>query len=498
MKIEVRNTGLDFTPEKEGEDEAVKNFRDATAFRVEGAEHTHRFAYGLWDGREYLVESNRDGSHWAPFGLLHDALDEFPSATFVDLRRKPNPTEHIDLEIDPAVIPSMRDYQIEAVSEALFDDGLLTGKGMLNLPTGAGKTVLAADIICKIGQPTLFIVQSDELMRQTVRFFKKAIKAKTKIPKGYDPLIAQFGGGKKEVGFITIASVQAMTVNYESVEVRELLETCDVTFFDECHHLEGGSAWRTIILLSDSFYKLGMSATIYLDRKRGMPKGSIWMVGATGPIIYKITPSELIERGWLCRPVIKFVTAPFPDGHFLTGPYPDVYYDGIMANDQRNELIAEIAAYETKKRKKRLLITISKTEHLEYLVPKLKLAGLLVAVSIGKTTRRQREHNVELLKTRKCDVLVATILSEAVDLPWLETVLIADGGKSKKAAMQKLRNTRTGSLIPVLPPPKVNVYVFADFCSNTLQKHSLAQLREYREHPAFRIQWVQRWTKSAA
>ena len=497
MKVEIENTGLLFHPETRDDEEELEDFADSTAYFVDGARFSRDYQLGRWDGREMLL-THAHGKWRAPVGLLEETFERFGEIDVIDLRRSGG--VRLPLRMNRDVIPSLRDYQEEAKDSILEDRGVLTGKGLLRLPTRSGKTVIAAETLADLGVPGLFIVNSDMLLQQTISFFRKVLISDAEPPDGM-PLVGQYGGGVNEIGWITVASVQSLTAHFKKKAVKRLLKWSMATFFDECHHLEAPS-WRRVMNSCDSLYKIGLSATIYLDKNmRRAEKGTIWLIGATGPVIYELEPSALIDAGWLCRPRITFVSAPpldWADPDELdpidTSTFATVYRVGIVEHEARNRMIAKIAREEVDEGR-RVLITARQIKHVDALKRALKGQGVDCVVVTGKTPSKQRRALTDLVRTRVKPVLLGTVFGEAVDLPFLECVIIADAGASKILAMQRLRNLTPvdendkARTTPMSPSEIVPVYDFADFVHKTLRRHTQQRLRAYRAHRAFIIRW---------
>lgn len=498
MKVVVTNTELVLYPgpsDRGRLDELI----ESTTYTVEGARFSQEYAMGVWDGTTKLVRKlGRKGDRYAaPVGLVGDVLDIFPEAEVEDRRRRPS--RALSLRLDPKVIPTLRPYQRKALKAALEDCEIETGKGLLRLPTRAGKTVIAGGIIAELGHRALFVVNSEMLLDQTVRFFRKAIE-RTGTEELEEELVGQYGSGVLEPGWITVASVQSVTQHLglplsdpKRKAVDRLLRSVDTVFFDECHHLEG-ELWRKAMTRADALYKIGLSATIYLDRKGGTAKGTIWLRAATGPVIFSLSPSDLIEEGWLCRPEITFHTAPEPPLD-VAGSWQAVYRDGVVENEKRTELVGAIVEKEVRELGARTLVTVKQIKHGKAIAKELERRGLSVAFVTGSTPLSKRNDLVEAVRLREVDVLLGTVFGEAVDLPFLETVVIADGLASKVLTMQRLRNlTPCGSddrprLSPMDPAEIVRVHDFADTCHKILRKHTRERLRTYGSHRAFIVRW---------
>lgn len=521
MRVVLTNKGVVLYPADEDEIDELLALREATTYFVEGARFTEEFKAGFWDGRVPLLKkAGKKPPRWVgPVGLMGDVLKHFPEADVDDKRRWPS--ELRTIEMDSAVIPGLRDYQQAAV-DAIFDpeqDRLVFGKGMIQIATRGGKTVIAAAIICDIGGRTLFLCNSEMLLDQTVRFFKRVLVFDdADRPAGFTgPDVGQWGAGTYEEGWVTVCSVQALTTHLTEPkgtlkrpitdEMRErweemnrrctaMLAAPDVIFFDECHHLEG-EYWRRPLTEADSLYKIGLSATIHVDRKGGTHTGTIWLIGATGPIWTHIPPSELIDKGWLCRPRVLIHASPEPDFPVpAKTPWQKAYRLGIVENQPRNAKIAEIAHVEVHDYKARVLVTLQQIKHVDMLSEELRRLGLRFAAVIGKTPSAERRDVLERLQRRDLDVVIGTVFGEAVDVPFLDTVIIADGMQSRVLSLQRLRNLTLvdGSdrpvLEPVLPPPEVRVHDFNDAFHKLLATHGRERRREYQRHEAFVVEKV--------
>jgi hypothetical protein len=202
--------------------------------------------------------------------------------------------------------------------------------------------------------------------------------------------------------------------------------------------------------------------------------------------------------------VVNFVQAPHPristlpahmksDPPEIEGAWATIYKDGIVENAPRNKKIAMICQYEAS-RGHRVLVTLQQVKHVAPLSEALSELGLKYVAVTGKTSDRAAK--IDRLRKREVQVLMGTIFKEAVDLPWLECVVIADGGASKVLTLQRLRNlTAVGEgdeplgAVPSFPVQEVPVYDFVDDCSDVLRRHSLKRLQAYRGEDEFVVRW---------
>lgn len=588
MRAIFTNRAIYLVADTQADVRPAEKFAGAMSFLIEGAFFSEAYREGHWDGRERLVRRLRGndpapymlpdeiaacgappppgvGVWFAPVGLGENVLDFWLHDLKVIDARPPLRGVH-PLCMDRKVIPTPRPYQVAAKNAILFADGVLTGKGLIRLPTRAGKTVIAAEVICELGVRSLFLVNSDMLLTQTFAFFDKVILSAAPPEDENLTLVGKWGGGVREPGWVTVASVQSLVTHVQGAEkvfkserarlvkalgslarkrfssddeadkkarqavasvrprvssatwttrggkildpkvardpvgferlehVRkaalELLHSADAVFFDECHHLTSDE-WRGLLEECRARYKIGLSATIYFDHEEGTPKENVVIMAATGPVVHALTPSELIEQGWLCRPEIHLLEAPEPvEPPPIAEAYTAIYRWGIVENGPRNDRIVEIVR-RCISRGERVLVTVMQVKHAKILKKLFEAAGMSPGVVTGETPNSRREQIVADVKSCKLDVLIGTVFKEAVDLPFLETVVIGGGMASKVLTMQRLRNLTPvdehDRVIqePMKPARVVDVYDFMDRCHRFLRDHSNKRRDEYRSHEAF-------------
>lgn len=173
-----------------------------------------------------------------------------------------------------ARLPPLRDYQREAL-EAWKSEG----RGVIVLPTGAGKTLVAVAAIAELKVPTLIVVPTLELMDQ----WEEAVKRHL----GVTP--SRYGGGERELGCITVATYDSAYINVERLGNRFAL-----TVFDEVHHLPS-PGYRQIAELSAAPLRMGLTATP--EREDGLHLDLPYLVG---PVVYRRYAKELAGK-WLAE-----------------------------------------------------------------------------------------------------------------------------------------------------------------------------------------------------
>ena len=165
----------------------------------------------------------------------------------------------------------LRNYQKEAL-----ENWVKAGKkGVVVLPTGAGKTLVAVAAINFLSMPSLVVVPTLELMDQWEKVLGKYFSVR----------IGRFGGGRKDIEFLTIATYDSAYLNAEFLGNKFML-----LIFDEVHHLPS-PGYRQIAELNAAPYRLGLTATPEREDNLHLDLGYL-----VGPVVYRRSPRELAGR----------------------------------------------------------------------------------------------------------------------------------------------------------------------------------------------------------
>lgn len=182
-----------------------------------------------------------------------------------------------------------RPYQDESIDKATAR--LLRHRSaMLVLPTGAGKTVIAAFFILRIlgenpDATFLFVQHTEELLEQNMLTIARITGAHCTIV---------MEGSNDWTGRIVFASIPTISRAKRIADLRSFSHM----LVDECHH-SAAPSWERIIDRARSknpkLRLLGLSATP--DRGDGKP-----LPRTLGPIVHRIYIQELIDLGHLVPP----------------------------------------------------------------------------------------------------------------------------------------------------------------------------------------------------
>jgi superfamily II DNA or RNA helicase len=161
-----------------------------------------------------------------------------------------------------------RPYQQEAI-EAWRRAGRC---GVVVLPTGAGKSLVAQMAIEQVKRSTLVVVPTIDLMNQWYDLLLSCFQAE----------VGLIGGGYFETGALTVTTYASAFRFMERLGNR-----FGLVIFDECHHLPS-SVYRYAAEMAIAPYRLGLTATP--ERTDG---GDQFLEQLVGPFVYRKEAREL-------------------------------------------------------------------------------------------------------------------------------------------------------------------------------------------------------------
>jgi superfamily II DNA or RNA helicase len=261
-----------------------------------------------------------------------------------------------------------------------------------------------------------------------------------------------------------------------------------------CHHVPCESINQASKWCSNAYYRIGVSATPWRD---GGDDLLIEAVLAKRKPENNINASYLIKHGYLVPATIYFV----PMKQTFKGKnYHNVYQQAIVDNEERNKAIVTIANKMLVTKNITTLILIQRVEHGEKLQEMLfkKIPQKTFTVTVddpksgkptmvrvknieflsGQDEALRRKAVIQAVKEKKCKILIgSTIADEGLDIPSLDCLILAGGGKSSTRAFQRIGRVLRLFKDPVTGESKKRAVCF-DFQDYTPMLRRHARIRE--------------------
>jgi superfamily II DNA or RNA helicase len=388
----------------------TQQLRGRLSYFNKGAQFTKPFRDKVWDGRTYLY---KDKTQTLPTGLVNDALFVLSSNginyQLTDNRIRPQTL------IQPMWIfkGDIRDYQQEAI-----DNAVKVGRGVLEIATGGGKSIVYMGIIHRIGVRTLLIVNTKEALKDM------EIAAYNCFGPDWFGIM---GNGKKKQGALVTIITAKTAIRQPDI----FFKGYEALIVDEYHRSASNEYMETITKM-DVFYKIGGTGTNF----RGDGKDLV-LQALTGKVLYKIESKVLQEEGHLEKPKIVYIDTKqkeVPD--LMFSDYRELYNAMITNNKERNKKIVEIVKRHIDRPK---IILINSLEHGKILLEEIQKVDPNAKYVDGKSPKKYREQIKEDLTSGKQKTVCCSIIyNESINIERLEIAIIAAAGKSQIQLLQRL------------------------------------------------------------
>lgn len=332
--------------------------------------------------------------------------------------------EHKEIEsnIKINVNAELSGVMLRADQKRLLKSALEKRRGVIVSPTGSGKTLLALALMKKFeGQGILFLCPNLTILRQTVAELKK-FKFKD---------ICVLSGSEKVLnGKIVVSNIQT----FSRLNLDYLMDKFSIVIADEIHlSVDSGGTYEKIMSKIISPYRIGLTATLPTEESKMST-----LEGLFGNVIDTVTFEEGQKMEFLTKPKLKLVPVPYNTN--LTGltRYKDIYKKGIVDYKLRHKIIISEAESLIDDGNS-VLIFIKEIEHGEALYSLAQDFDLNVKFVRGDVDSTERELIRHQLQSKEVSLVISTVVfTTGVNIPSLNAIILAGGGKSDIAVIQSI------------------------------------------------------------
>lgn len=330
------------------------------------------------------------------------------------------------------VVPaSLRPYQTAAIDTLRGHRAAGQRRLLLTLPTGAGKTLTASELIrsaLSMGRMVLFVVHLRELVNQTVRAFERLGITHVGVMRGDD-------GRVDASAPVQIASIQTLA--------RRDRPAADVIILDEAHRSLSDSYVKNVWEAYPNAVVIGLTATPCRGDGRALgERYDALIVGATY--------SELIASGHVADPIVYAprVEIDMSRVRRVGGDWDDGEVEKVMSS-----IVGDIVPTWLKHAEgRRTICFASGIAHSKDIVRRFIEAGITAEHLDGTTPDAEREAILARLESGATTLVSnCAVLTEGFDAPAVRCVISARPTLSLVLHMQTAgRGLRPGAVQPII------------------------------------------------
>lgn len=465
VKINNIESYWETSPEEDG------IIQRANSAEVPGNRFVPSFRNRCWDGYVEMYSLKRKT---LPSGLVPETVQALSANGF----QTEVVEDFVQLEDRPETVVrfELSDHQLRAVT-AMMENS----RGIVHAATNAGKTKIA-EAWCALNDcNVLYLVPTRELLNQTIASFKKDTNLEVGcISAGSEWIVTENG--------VTVCLVSSVIKRKSSKtgkvqnedtakSFQEVAKNFQAVIVDECHHATA-PGWRWVLRsLLNCRFRFGLSGTPWTQKNDA---AALKVKAYIGPVICKVSNDELIKKSWSALPRIYMVPVDGVANKPIPGKLVDfveTYENGVVYNNLRNSIVAKLCEGFAQ-RKKNCLVIIHRIIHGEILSQLLNLKGVDHRVITSEASVRDRREHLVGFKEGAFPILISNVMGEGVDIPSLNGLIFASGGKDSKSTLQRVGRGLRKKLEGV---NEVEIYDFLDKGIPVLKRHSQRRIQIYRK-----------------
>lgn len=312
----------------------------------------------------------------------------------------------------------LRDYQQQAVETAVRFFGSPTKRnGIIVLPTGAGKSLVIANIAYRLDAPVIIFQPSREILEQNYN------KLCSYGALGAGIFSASFN--RREVCKITFATIGSVK-NYT-----DYFRRFRYVIIDECHYVNAESGMYRDFIAATGCKVLGLTATPYRLYSSRFYGSMLRFLTRTRPrifddVLYYVDVATLLQRGYLAQMnyyQLNMINPATLRVNSTGADYTDASVRRAYAEAKFNDSLVNIIQRLLVAGRTSILVFTRFIEEAEHLVE--SCSGKAAVVS-GNTPKAKREAILSAFKSKRLHVVANVgVLTTGFDFPELATVVLA-------------------------------------------------------------------------
>ena len=312
----------------------------------------------------------------------------------------------------------LRDYQRKAVDVAVnFFQARDKKNGIIVLPTGAGKSLVIANIAYKLDAPVLIFQPSKEILEQNYE--------KLRSYGVTDAGVFSASFGRKEVRKITFATIGSVKSH------KDYFRLFRYAIIDECHGVNAEAGMYKDFIETIQCKVLGLTATPYRLYSSRFYGSMLRFITRTKPrifteLLYAVQVKTLLNRGYLApmnyyqlnivdtsRLRVNSTGADYTDAS-VRRHYREIKFGDSLEDVVRRLLVAGRSS---------ILVFTRFIDEAEQLVSSFRDCAAVVS---SDTSKQDREAILAAFKQKRIKVVANVgVLTTGFDFPELATVVLA-------------------------------------------------------------------------
>ena len=348
---------------------------------------------------------------------------------------KLNPGKDIDIKFNG----ELRDFQ-KPIVNAYIKHAKEKGSGLLEIHTGAGKTVMGLWCLAALKKKTLIIVHKEFLLRQWIERIEQFLP-KARV-------------GKIQASIIDIEDKDIVIGMLQSLSMKDydqkIFNEFGFTIVDECHHISA-EVFSRVLFKVVTPYALGLSAT--MKRKDGLTKVLKMFLGE---VVYKK------ERKGEDNVLVKAVNYYLDDDEFLEislNYRQQVNYTAMMKKicelNHRREFILKVIEDLVEKGEEdtQIMVLGHYKTILTYIYEAIKHRGI---GTVGYYIGGMKEKDLKKSEGKKIIIATYAMAEEGLDIKTLTTLVMATPKSDVTQAVGRiLRKKRKESVVVDIVDPHI-------------------------------------------